>query len=443
MNMGKNLLTPGEKIRKIRRSFNIIQSDLTDGKITRNLISLIENNRAELKESTAKIIADSINRICKERNIDFTVTPHDLLMNNTMQADKMLDDLIILVNNNSNNKHYDFSPVINEAEKLIKHNPDLKKIIDFYLDLGDSFILRNDYWQAYVFYFKAYEHLDFKKQPIYIARTTIELSYCCNILAKFSETVQIINPVLSLNIKIPPVYKYKLILNKALAQKNLKEYMNSINSLHELDNIKLDNTHYFNVKILEANCYRDLGDFNNSLDIYYELYNEKYCNDSTKYLTVLCNIIDTYVNMNEPDKLRVFLNEAMNILKQPSLEINNHYSFPIYHDIENAALHMKSYDDAIIVLTKKLKEARESKRFDLQFDSLNNLFLIYLHKKEYNKLEYLKPYLMDLLNNDNKKEYHTLIYKYISMYSMQNKKEHIDSLVSYALNLNSKLKYIK
>lgn len=30
--MGKNLLTPGEKIRKIRRSFNIIQSDLTDGR---------------------------------------------------------------------------------------------------------------------------------------------------------------------------------------------------------------------------------------------------------------------------------------------------------------------------------------------------------------------------------------------------------------------------
>ena len=50
-----------------------------------------------------------------------------------MQADKILDDLIALVDTNVNNKHYDFSAVINNAEQLIKHNPHLDKIIDFYL----------------------------------------------------------------------------------------------------------------------------------------------------------------------------------------------------------------------------------------------------------------------------------------------------------------------
>ena len=81
-----HLLTPGEKIKKIRKDFKIKQSDITGGKITRNLISLIENNRAELTESTAKIICNSINSICEKRNIDFMMTSDDLLKNNTIQA---------------------------------------------------------------------------------------------------------------------------------------------------------------------------------------------------------------------------------------------------------------------------------------------------------------------------------------------------------------------
>ena len=57
-----NLLTPGEKIKKIRKDFKIKQNEITGGKITRNLVSLIENNRADLTASTAEIIANSIKR---------------------------------------------------------------------------------------------------------------------------------------------------------------------------------------------------------------------------------------------------------------------------------------------------------------------------------------------------------------------------------------------
>ena len=84
-----HLLTPGEKIKKIRKDFKIKQRDITGGKITRNLISLIENNRADLTVSTAGIIVSSINDICKKRDIDFKMTTDDLLKNNTIQADKM------------------------------------------------------------------------------------------------------------------------------------------------------------------------------------------------------------------------------------------------------------------------------------------------------------------------------------------------------------------
>lgn len=45
--MGENILTPGEKIKNIRKDFKIKQSEITGGKITRNLISLIENYKCQ------------------------------------------------------------------------------------------------------------------------------------------------------------------------------------------------------------------------------------------------------------------------------------------------------------------------------------------------------------------------------------------------------------
>lgn len=434
--MGENILTPGEKIKNIRKDFKIKQSEITGGKITRNLISLIENNKAELTNSTAKIISDCVNNICREKNIDFKMTPEDLLINNTMQAHRILDNLINEVTNNIDNISYDFSSIINNSEKLIKQNPCLDKIVDFYLKLGDAFLKRNDYWQAYVFLFKAYEHLDLQKQKSLLPDVTVRLSYTCNNLLKYPETIQIVNTMLSLNLDISSLLKYKLILNKALAQKNLKQYLNAINSLHELNQESLDDANTFNIKTLEANCYKELKLYKNALDIHFELYSGNYKKEPTKNLIILCNIINTYMCMNNIKEVKKYLNIATKLLNNPSLKLHKHYSMSIYYDIGNSYVYIEDYNNAIWAFTKTLEESKENKFYNFEFKSMNSLFSIYSKRGDYTKLEELKFYLIELLNKDNRPEYHTLIYKYINMYSMQNKKDDLDSLVSFALSLN-------
>ena len=85
---GQEILSPGKKIRKIRKSFKINQEDITGGEITRNLISIIENDKANLTSKVAIILSENINRVCKEKGIDFSVTSEYLLEDVESQAKK-------------------------------------------------------------------------------------------------------------------------------------------------------------------------------------------------------------------------------------------------------------------------------------------------------------------------------------------------------------------
>ena len=126
----------------------------------------------------------------------------------------------------------------------------------------------------------------------------------------------------------------------------------------------------------------------------------------------------------------------MNFLQSLSDKLDSSYAYSIYYNLGKANIYLENFDDAIITLSETLIEAKENNYYKSQYDSLNQLFSIYKKREDYEGLNNLKVHLIELLNKDNRPEYHTLIYKYINMYSMQNKKDDLDSLVSFALSLN-------
>ena len=67
------------------------------------------------------------------------------------------------------------------------------------------------------------------------------------------------------------------------------------------------------------------------------------------------------------------------------------------------------------------------------------MFDIYYKRKDYEKINELKILLLELLSKSNKYEYHTLVYKYIKMYDMQNKKAELQDMVNFMINLNKKI----
>lgn len=55
-------LTIGQRIRMVRKYLGVKQYEITSGKITRNLISAIENDKVRLTPENARLIYDNLNR---------------------------------------------------------------------------------------------------------------------------------------------------------------------------------------------------------------------------------------------------------------------------------------------------------------------------------------------------------------------------------------------
>ena len=85
------ILSSGKKIKRIRKELGLKQHEITKGEVTRNLISIIENDKAALTEKVAKVIADNINMACSEQNIDYHVSAKYLLESEEYQAERVVD----------------------------------------------------------------------------------------------------------------------------------------------------------------------------------------------------------------------------------------------------------------------------------------------------------------------------------------------------------------
>jgi len=86
--MNMELLTPGEKIKKLRRELGLKQDDLTNEEVSKSLISMIEGNKRGLTEGTANIIAQSLNRYYG--SMEKTITPEYLLETPQEQIQKIV-----------------------------------------------------------------------------------------------------------------------------------------------------------------------------------------------------------------------------------------------------------------------------------------------------------------------------------------------------------------
>ena len=64
--INQNML-PGENLKSIRKFLNLKQIDIAGSQITRNLVSLIENNKTPINYKTAQLISENINTILCNR----------------------------------------------------------------------------------------------------------------------------------------------------------------------------------------------------------------------------------------------------------------------------------------------------------------------------------------------------------------------------------------
>ena len=172
------ILSSGKKIKKIRKELGLKQHEITGGEVTRNLISIIENDKAALTEKVAKVIADNINMACNERNIDYHVSARYLLESEEYQAERVVDKYL-------ENLSVDNLQLVDEIEEFLMIYDLTDKKRSIYEKIGDLYKEIKDYYKSYTYYIKAFESIRKDNIDDMAAMLILKLSNCCKLNYKY------------------------------------------------------------------------------------------------------------------------------------------------------------------------------------------------------------------------------------------------------------------
>ncbi|AAM24043.1 tetratricopeptide (TPR) repeat protein [Caldanaerobacter subterraneus subsp. tengcongensis MB4] len=392
-------LTPGERVKKIRKMLKMKQRELQSENITRGFISMIEGNRTTMSRETASIIAEKFNKRAQELGIDLNIDGDYLLMTPAEEAEyyciRKLNQITTIEN-------------LDELKGIFKIADEykLKKVTALaYIKIGDVMYNNQNFQEAFINYHKALDILllnDIKDQLPYVYNM---LGASKAGLLEFSEAIMYFQKALEHAEEMNDIeIKIKASYNNALCYKCISKPAVSIDYIQKclsvLDKEK-DFEHYVYIKSIEANCYRDMKEYDKALEIFRGLVEEINDNNNPLLGFLYTNIGEVYMEKNDFEKSMEYFNEAEKIRRKEDKNLLSHTL------IEKANLYIKMglYKEARSLLEEGIEISYRNK--DMEYIVKGSYLLVEVYKKLENKQAIIETYkkLANILQNmGNKKE---------------------------------------
>jgi len=322
--MDFTIITQGQKLKSLRTQLDLKQEDLSGKDITRNLISMIETDKATL---TPKALAIIIENLRKNLSKNISVTEkeiQDLKITEEDQAKTICENFIEYIKSVGITSEIILDKML---PLLNKYNLNSEKVFIYY-NFGLAF--RNE-----KLYEKAFKYFNLSKEFAYMTNPSGEvyggiiknLMHCCNRLKLYNEGIRITDNIPK---EVPSDLHANILYNKAVLYKSSKKYTEAIETL----NILCDEFHknleynYLGTKseILKANCLRESGRYNDCLRLHKKIYtkiSKKKNIDEIYIILTLENIIETAMILE--DTYVDYLNTLVDIISK-STEFENNYT---------------------------------------------------------------------------------------------------------------------
>ncbi|HHY80241.1 MAG TPA: helix-turn-helix transcriptional regulator [Thermoanaerobacter sp.] len=392
-------LTPGERVKKIRKMLKLKQRELQSENITRGFISMIESGRSTMSRETASIIADKFNKRAQELGIDLNIDGDYLLMTPAEEAEyycvQKLKEIRTLEDLN------ELKEIFEIADKY-----KIKRVTALsYVKIGDIMYGNLNYQDAFTNYYKALDILllnNIKDQLPYIYNM---LGACKVNMLEFSEAIIYFDKAIeyadetnAIDIKNKTIYNnalcYRCIGQPTIAIDYVDKYLSTWDK-------EKDFIHYIYANSIKANCYRDMGNYEKALELFKEMVKEV-GNDEHPLLGFLyTNIGEIYMEQSNFKESLEYFNKAEKIRRSKDENLLAHTL------IEKANLYIKMelYDEARSLLEEGLEISHRNS--DIEYVVKGNYFLIEVYKQLGNRQAIIETYkrMVDVLQNTiNKKE---------------------------------------
>lgn len=429
-------VTVGGNLKRIRKDLGLRQHEIAGDDITRNLISLIENDKAVLYDTAANIMAKNINRILDEKNLNIFIKPDDLLNPHRYNARKKADEYISELEAMLISKEFIFEPEeLNEIEAFLNQWDLVDKKVRIYELLGDIFYITNNLSKEYYYYFKALESSYDYPNMRGRYKLALKLVYNCIVTGKNEEAINLCNYMLISQDDLSDKSKGAFYYNIALAHGNLKESDKCLKALNKAKHFfnRSDYRNLKNVFMLEGNCYFWIGDYTNALQCYNKILDIL---DEENTLDEICatyvNIILIYMKKDDKKNVIKYLDKVM--VKLPYVDENSFYLTEVYFEISNVLLYLKRYDACEVYLNVALALASKNDKRGLYKKYLGSLMELYIEANYLDKLSSLLKTLEDEIANIKLNEESTLVLKLLLYFMKQNSTEVAVDLIENLLN---------
>lgn len=389
--MGSYEVLPiGNKIKNLRKKYSLNQEQLAGKDITRNLISQVENGKANLTKSAAKIMLKNLKKICHNKNIKVNENIDYLMESEVSQASKIVDRYIEELKDLSAYKDGTFEHKLSEAEEFLA-SWDIRNKKIFIFDIaGDYYCSANDFYNSAIYYEKAKALIDTttcKENLISILR---KLSTVYYYIGKYEEDIKSCDFALNHFTNMSKKYYCIFTFNSALCYFKLKEYNKTLYRCKKIEKAikKIDTKKYCEVLLQEAICLVELNEYEKSLKILINLADDIDKDDTPNYVTILINLAENYLHMDNMGKTKETLNiinANINNLNQDSKCLSE-----IYLNLGELYAKLHNTTKAKELYSKALTYAKKFNCDCLIEDILSKLMDIYTSSKDKGEVSKIK-----------------------------------------------------
>ncbi len=438
------ILSPGEKVKQLRKDIGLKQDDITDNQITRSLISMIENEKRILSPQTAKIIARKLNQYYKhggkiitadylmeskeaqvQRTIITQLESVEELMKKSEQLDstfvlEIFDRLMALATQWSMKYHY--------SMVLMKR--------------GDFYYQRAKYNQALMDFFNCLEHFLESKSYVDVSKIYSRIGSCYLMKLFIDEALLYYNRAFAIAAEnnLPNLKRIKMLTlyNSIICHRKVKKYDMALQFVQAFKELNYPDVNAWDqVIMMEANTYRDLGNFDKAETLYKKLLAKESDLSSNTLALTYNNLSVLYRKMDHYDQALVYANKTLDLMDCTDILI------PPFLLCELAECYrdLKQFSTALSLLHRALEVSEESGQVENIIDIY--LLLSEIHQSYFKDLQEAEAYLMKANQIVNelgiRSKYSEINYKIVSYYFNTNQltqcKKYLDQISTTSINI--------
>ena len=383
-------ITAGENLKRIRKDLNLKQHEIAGNDITRNLISLIENNKTPIYYNVANIISKNINRILYERGLDTYIQAEDILNPERYEARSIANNYIKMLEKHLQEENYNLKvDELNEIENFLNKWNFVDKKVKIYQLLGEIYYKAKDYNREYYYYIKAleisYEHPNMKDRYKLILR----LVYNCILTKKYHEAIRLCEFALSTQENLADRQKGIFHYNLALSYCYLNDYYTAMDHIiHAKYYIPCDNYEYMKkILLLEGTCNVEVKNYDIALRIYDKLLKIIDENNPETLSLIYNNILQIYIRKNKKSKVIEYHKKILGLLKH--IDKHSYYLAEILINIANTYNYLEDYESYEKYLKMALSLSKENNNKNLISKAIALLANYYMKKEQFDKIKIL------------------------------------------------------